>query len=138
MNALASRLRLSVIRLARQIRRRGDDGLSPTLISALFVVEVHGPITPGNLAEHEGIRRPTCTRTIAALEEQGLVQRTPDPLDGRMAWLSVTPTGRKVVARTRRQGNELIARGIRSLQPEDLATLERAAEILDRIAEEER
>ena len=32
--------------------------------------------------------------------DRGLVERIPDPLDGRVSWLSVTPEGRKLLQRS--------------------------------------
>jgi DNA-binding MarR family transcriptional regulator len=133
--ALASSLRLSVTRLARTLRRESATDVSPTLMAALATVETHGPMTPGDLAAHEQIRKPTVTRILGSLVERGLVERTPDPLDGRVAWIQATPAGRKLLSRVRRRHAEYLARKIKRLPPEELQTLERAALILDRITE---
>jgi DNA-binding MarR family transcriptional regulator len=133
--ALASSLRLSVTRLARTLRRESATDVSPTLMAALATVETHGPMTPGDLAAHEQIRKPTVTRILGSLVERGLVERTPDPLDGRVAWIQITPAGRKLLSRVRRRHAEYLARKIKRLAPDELQTLERAALILDRITE---
>jgi DNA-binding MarR family transcriptional regulator len=93
-------------------------------------------MTPGRFARHEQIRKPTATRTIAALVEQGLVERTPDPLDGRVAWLQLSPEGRRLVQRVRRRYDAYLAERIKRLPADELATLERAAAILERITED--
>ena len=95
---LASRLRLSVFRLSRTLRRESQAGVSPTLLAALATIERHGPMTAGDLAAHEQVRKPTVTRILGALVEQGLVERTPDPLDRRVAWVQLTPCGPNVDA----------------------------------------
>ena len=87
--ALASRLRLGVTRLARKLRREGDTGITPTLLAALSTIERHGPVTAGMLAMHEQVEKPTVTRLLAVLEERELIQRTSDPLDGRVAWVQI-------------------------------------------------
>src|SRR5207249_7324420 len=92
--ALAARLRVAGWRFARRMRRESAPGISPTLSAALHTVETHGPITAGQLAAHEHVQKPTMTRTIQAMLDRGLVERIPDPLDGRVSWLSVTPAGR--------------------------------------------
>ena len=135
--ALATRLRSDVWRLARRLRSQAHVDLSPTLQSALGTLDRHGPMTPGGFARHEQIRKPTATRTIAALVEQGLVERTPDPLDGRVSWLQLSPEGRRLVQRLRRRYDAYLAARIKSLPPEDLESLERAAAILERITAEE-
>jgi hypothetical protein len=48
--ALASELRITLARTARHLRRRGDAGLSASLLSALTTIESHGPVTLGALA----------------------------------------------------------------------------------------
>ena len=135
---LASRLRLGVTRLARKLRREGDTGITPTLLAALSTIERHEPLTAGALAAHEQVEKPTVTRLLAVLEERDLIERTPDPLDGRVTWVQITATGRKLLQSTRRRKDGYLAKRIKGLSVDDQATLERAAEILDRLAEEDR
>jgi DNA-binding MarR family transcriptional regulator len=131
---LASRLRVSVWRAARRMRVESSVGISPTLHAALHSVEVHGPITAGQLARHENVRKPTMTRTIHALLDEGLVERTPDPLDGRVSWLQVTPAGAKLLQRARRRQTEFLAARLKKLSDEDREVLDRATVVLDRLA----
>lgn len=134
--ALATRLRTDVWRLARRLRSEAHVALTPTLQSALGTIDRHGPITVGDFARHEQIRKPTATRTVAALVEQGFVERTADPLDGRVTWLQLSPEGRRLVQQVRRRYDAYLAERIKSLPSDELATLERAAAILERITAE--
>lgn len=134
---LASQVRLSVFRLGRKLRREGDADVSPTLLAALATVERHGPMTAGSLAGHEQIRKPTCTRVIVSLVERGLIERTDDPLDGRVTWVQATPAGRKVLQRVRTRHNAYLAKRMKRLSPQELATLEDAARIMERLTEED-
>jgi DNA-binding MarR family transcriptional regulator len=134
--SLATRLRTDVWRLARRLRLQAHVDLSPTLQSALGTLDRHGPMTPGAFARHEQIRKPTATRTIATLVEQGLVERTPDPLDGRVSWLQLSADGRRLVQQVRRRYDAYLAARIKGLPADELATLEKAAAILERITEE--
>ena len=59
----------------------------------------------------------------------------PDPADRRIAWVQLTPTGRSLMRTVRRRTDRYLAQRLRKLDAEDLATLEQAAEILDRITE---
>src|SRR6476661_806340 len=95
--ALAARLRVAGWRFARRMRRESSPGISPTLSAALHTVESQGPITAGQLAAYEHVQKPTMTRTIQAMLDRGLVERIPDPLDGRVSWLSVTAEEREVL-----------------------------------------
>lgn len=132
---LASQLRLSVFRLARKLRREGEPEISSSLLAALSTIERHGTMTAGALAAHEQIQKPTCTRVISDLQALGLIERIPDPLDGRVAWLQVTPAARKLLQRVRMRRNVFLARRMKRLAPEDLDVLGRAVEILDGLIE---
>jgi DNA-binding MarR family transcriptional regulator len=134
---LASRMRVVLWRLTRKMRRGSAPGITPTLHAALHTVELHGPITVGQLSAHEGVAKPTMTRTVQALLEQELISRTIDPLDGRVSWLTVTPQGLKLLQRTRRRTDQFLAKRMKHLSPHELSTLEQAASILERLAEEE-
>ena len=111
--------------------------LSPTLTAALATVEHHGPLTPSELAERERVKRPTATRTVAKLDAAGLIGRTPDPADGRACLVSTTPAGRALLKRIRGRKNAYIARRLRHLDRDEVETLERAADILERMLDEE-
>jgi DNA-binding MarR family transcriptional regulator len=131
---LAARLRVAVWRAARRMRRESAAGLSPTLHAALFTIGTHGPITAGQLAEHEQVRKPTMTRTIAALLERELITRTPDPLDGRVTWLQVTPRGSQLLAQARRRTDEFLSKRLTRLTPRERDVLEEATAILERLS----
>lgn len=134
---LAARLRLAITRTGRRMRQEAGTDLSPSQASALASVDCHGPLTPGELAERERVKRPTATRIVARLSEAGLVERTADPADARSALLSVTPAGRSLAARMRKRKTAYLARRLRGLDAQDLAALERATVILERLLEDE-
>jgi DNA-binding MarR family transcriptional regulator len=140
---VAARLRLAVTRTARRLRQQafeteGRGELSPTLTSALAVVDGQGPLTPSELADRERVKRPTATRIVAKLEQLGLVSRTPDPSDGRAYLVASTAAGRALLRRLRTRKNAYLAKRLRDLDPDDLAALERAAGILEGLLDEER
>lgn len=135
---LPARLRLAITRTARRLRQEAGTDLSPSLTAALATIERRGPLTPSGLAELERIKRPTATRVLRHLEEDGLIERVPDPTDGRAALVSVTPAGREVLKRLRSRKNAYLARRLRELPPEDVEALDRAADVLERLLDEER
>lgn len=137
----AAKLRLAIVRTARRLRQEAAteaSGLTPTSTAALATIERHGPITPSELAAIERVKRPTVTRTLGCLEREGLVDRTPDPADGRSSLVSLNAAGRERLRRLRGRKNAYLARRMRDLSAEEIETLERAAEILDRMREGER
>jgi DNA-binding MarR family transcriptional regulator len=127
-----------ITRTARRLRQQAGTDLGPSQTSALASIERHGPLTPSELAEIERVQRPTATRIVARLEEAGLVDRVADPTDGRSFTVSITGDGRALMNKLRTRKNAYLARRIRGLDPEDLATLDRAAEILEDLLEGER
>lgn len=135
---LAGRLRLAVTRTARRLRQEAGTDLSPSLTAALATIERHGPLTPSGLAELERVQRPTATRMVAKLEERGLVLRTTDPRDGRVSLVAASAAGRSLLKSVRGRKNAYLARRLRGLPEDELADLERAAAILERLLEEER
>ena len=137
----AARLRMAIVRTSRRLRQEAAGAvgeLTPTSAAALVTVERHGPLTPSELAAIERVKRPTATRTLRVLTEAGLVERTPDPEDGRSALVSITAAGRDRLRRMRGRKNAYLARRMRDLPESDVVTLERAAEILEGILEEPR
>jgi DNA-binding MarR family transcriptional regulator len=128
---LAARLRLSVTRLARRLRQQTAEGLTPSQGSALATIERHGSLTPSELASVERIQRPTATRILGALVEQGLVSREADAEDRRSARVTITREGAALLRRNRSRRTAYLARRLERLDAEQLQTLERAAELLE-------
>lgn len=136
----AAHLRTAIVRTARRLRQEGaaeTPGLTPTSVAALATIERHGPMTPSEIAAIERVKRPTITRTLGCLEREGLIDRAPDPADRRSALVSVNAAGRERLRRLRGRKNAYLARRMRDLSDEEVETLERAAEILERMREGE-
>ena len=87
----------------------------------------------GHREQHR--RRPTATRTLGVLTDAGLVVRAPDPVDRRSALVSITPAGQERLRRLRRRKNAYLAKRMHGLAEDDVATLERAAAILEDLLE---
>lgn len=136
----AAHLRTAIVRTARRLRQEAaaeTSGLTPTSVAALATIERHGPLTPSEIAAIERVKRPTITRTLGCLEREGLIDRAPDPADRRSALVSVNAAGRERLRRLRGRKNAYLARRMRYLSDEEVETLERAAEILERMREGE-
>ncbi len=132
--ALASELRLSVMRLARRLRQqRTDSSLSLTQLAALSTLERHGPLTPGELAGHERVSAPSMTRVVASLETVDLITRTGHPTDRRQVLLAPSQAGLDLLRADRRRRDAWLAQRLRSLEPADHEVLRRAADVLDRL-----
>jgi len=132
---LATRLRHVLARSARRLRQEAGTDLSPSLSAALATIDRHGPLTPSELATRERVQRPTITRVAVRLEAQGLVTRAADPADRRSALITVTPAGRALLAAARTRKDAFLSERLDALAPEDRATLERAAALLEGMLE---
>ena len=133
---LASRLRLDISRMARRLRQEAGAELSPSQTAALATIEKHGPLTPSELANRERVQRPTVTRVLGNLEEAGLITRAADPTDRRSSLVSISPEGRALLAAARSRKDAYLSQRLDALDAEDRATLDRAAEILERMLKE--
>jgi DNA-binding MarR family transcriptional regulator len=135
---LTSRLRMVVARMSRRLRQEANEGATPSQLAALVTIERHGPITLGDLAGHERVRPPTMTRIVAGLEETGLVRRDIDPHDRRVARVTITPDGARLLARSRTRKDAFLAALLEHLDPDELAVIERAVPILEQLVEQKR
>lgn len=135
---LAARLRLAITRTARRLRQEAGTDLSPSQTAALATIDGHGPLTPSELASLERVQRPTATRIVARLEQEGLVDRASDPGDGRSFIVTATPEGRGLIRKLRTRKTAYLARRLRELDAEDVSALARAAEILELLQDGER
>ncbi|MFC5824876.1 MarR family winged helix-turn-helix transcriptional regulator [Nonomuraea insulae] len=132
---LASALRVSLARLNRRLRRQAAaHSLTPTQFATLAAVDRHSGITPGELAELEKVQPPSMTRVIAALEERGLVARTPHPTDRRQVTVSVTEAAEKLLKEERRRKEAWLTQRLKELSPEERSILRQAAPILEKLS----
>ncbi|GIJ44432.1 MarR family transcriptional regulator [Virgisporangium aliadipatigenens] len=131
---LAASLRDAIMRLNRRVRRSQPVGdLTVSQVSALNSLEMHGALSPRELAEIERVQPPSMTKIVGKLEERGLVQRTPHPTDGRQVILSCSEAGREMVRSHRRAKDAWLAGRLAELTAEEREVLRRAAELLERI-----
>jgi len=74
-------------------RRLMPLGLTPAHMPVLLALE-GGPQPQKMLAERAGVEQPTMTATLARMERDSLVERHPNPDDGRSMLVSLTPLAR--------------------------------------------
>jgi DNA-binding MarR family transcriptional regulator len=132
---LASRVRLALVPLSRQLRQQNID-LTATQASALATISRRQPLTVGDLARAEHVSSPMITKVVRALEAAGLVRKEVDPVDRRVSLLSLTSDGTKRLERSRTRKNAWLAKRLRSLEASEIAALEAAIPVLERLTAE--
>lgn len=88
-------------RQRERLQRALGLSLSETNLGVLRMVQRHGPIAVSEVARRHEVDLSNASRQLRALEDQGLVTRTVDPDDRRVARVAVTATGRRVLDRAR-------------------------------------
>lgn len=131
---MAERLHAAAVHLSRRLRVEDEArGISGPRLSALSVLVSAGPMRIGELAQIEQVEPPTMTRLVDAMERDGQVTRAPDPEDRRAVRLRATAKGERALAKARAQRVAMLAAGVRTLSPTQLAALARGMEVLEGI-----
>jgi DNA-binding MarR family transcriptional regulator len=134
---VAAALRASVglhVRRLRQVQVEGELTLSES--SALANLVTDGPTTSAELARRGRISPQSMGATLAGLEARGLIERSPDPADGRRVLLSLTPAGRRTRASRKAARTEQLATVlVKDFTAEELRQLQVASTLLERLAQ---
>jgi DNA-binding MarR family transcriptional regulator len=132
---LADRFRLALTRIHRRLRQQTGAGLTPSQAAALASTDRLGSPTLGELAALEAVQPPSMTRIVAALEEKGLVSRVVDPADRRVARVTVSELGAKVLEENRSLKTAFLAQQLHRLTPADRRSLAELTDLLERLGE---
>lgn len=133
---LAGELRTVINRLSFHLRTPAmERGITPTRLSTLVALERSGSLRPGELAGWLGITAASMSRLCDALEDSGLVRRTPDPDDHRATRLSLTGHGEAELRRVRRAGTAELMDDIARLPRRQRGALEEALPVLVALAD---
>jgi DNA-binding MarR family transcriptional regulator len=104
--------------------------------SALSRVARGGPMTATALAKQEQISPQSIGATLATLEHRGLIERSPDPGDGRRIIVTLTEAGRAAVDAKRAARNAKLSETLSAHFSEaERAQLRELAPLIERLAE---
>ncbi|WP_421740248.1 MarR family transcriptional regulator [Cellulomonas sp.] len=128
-------LRVLLGRLVRRLREVYDtSALTPSQLSVLSRLGTAGAASASDLATAEGVRPQSVATILTALEAQGLIDRNPDPHDGRRLLISLTPAGRERAEGVRQVREEWLARAFQDrFTAAERATVLDALTLLDRL-----
>jgi DNA-binding MarR family transcriptional regulator len=129
-------IRFGVMHLAQRMRlERGEDALSASKLILLGWLMRKGPLTPTELAALERVRPQSLTRTLASLEEDGLISRRPGTSDRRQSVIAITEQGNAAVSHDMRQRDAWLATVMTErLSPSESAMLRLAVQLMERLA----
>jgi DNA-binding MarR family transcriptional regulator len=101
----------------------------------LHTLARRSPLRLGELTATEQVTQSAITQMVTRLENDGLVERRPDPRDGRAVLVHITPAGAEVVAARRTDRVARLAPILQRLSAEERAAIAAALPALRRIAE---
>ncbi|GAA4584105.1 MarR family transcriptional regulator [Actinocorallia cavernae] len=103
-------VRAVISRLRRRILKASEaEDITLGQASVLARLADKGGVTASELATAEGVRHQSMTAMVAALVALGLVERAPDPDDGRRLLIELTAAGRRRVEKGRQARTEWLA-----------------------------
>ena len=116
------------------LRRMDSAGELTSQQISLMAMLKDGGVRMSTIAANLGVRTPTATQSVDRLMKAGLVKRQADPADARAVLVSLTSHGVAAMAAEDRHRNHLVATVLARLDPEELAALEAALPVLEKLA----
>jgi DNA-binding MarR family transcriptional regulator len=122
--------------LVRRVRAAAaSHELSLTESTVMGRLDREGPATIADLARAESMKPQSMGATVAALEEMGLIERSPHPTDGRQMNVALTRKGSAVRKSAGDAKRTWLAQAIAQLDDDEQETLFRAGEIIRRLVQ---
>ena len=130
-------LRVLFGRLRRRLKEVASVGdLTASQTSVLSRLVKDGPATASDLAAAERVRPQSVAATLAALHERGLIERRPDPADGRRQLISLSEAGDEMLAGGRQAREEWLTRAFQErFTAAERATVAAALALLERLTD---
>jgi DNA-binding MarR family transcriptional regulator len=124
-------------RLRRRLREVASDGggeLTPSQVAVFSLLAKEGASSASVLAAAEGVRPQSMAAILAALDAHGLIERRPDPEDGRRQLITLSAAGHERVLGDRQSRAEWLARRLHEdFTEQERQTLIAAAALLERL-----
>src|SRR5258707_7581029 len=121
------------IRMLRRLRRVDDaHGFSQPRASALSVLVFRGPQSLGELAAAEGVKPPTMSRLVKAMQAEGLLESEAAEHDQRAVRIAASTRGRRLMLRGRAKRLAAIRELLRDASAGEKKALEMVVGLLGR------
>ena len=107
-------------------------GLELSAYATLRLLDAEGPLRASTIGERFGLDKSTVSRQLARLIDWGLVERTPDPSDGRAHLVAITPTGHQRLTGITEERTHELRRLLERWNDDDLAEFGRLLELFNK------
>ncbi|HSZ72716.1 MAG TPA: MarR family transcriptional regulator [Cytophagaceae bacterium] len=135
---LASSLRTVISTLHKSLRKQ----MSPTKTYSMTELETiahlsrQSSLLPTELADLTRVKTQSMSQILKKLEEQDLIKRTPVKEDKRKVFVSLTTTGKKMVEKTKHEGDEWLKSVMeKSLTEKEKELLVKVLPVLNKLIE---
>ena len=128
-------LRVAIARIYRSLRLSAASEITPSQGSVLFRIERCEPVRMGVLAQLERITPATLSKVVDSLVFLNLVEREPDPLDGRVTLLRLSDDGRALVSSQRAASTLVLDDALAKLTATQRKALTQALPAIESLAE---
>ncbi|MDT5410385.1 MAG: hypothetical protein QOG14_2605 [Mycobacterium sp.] len=130
------RLGLRYLTLAYRVRKVVDkhmvtSGLSLARWKVLEILDAKGSIRQKALAQELGFAERSITQAVESLASDGLVERTPDPADGRAKLVTLTDEGAAALAAGTKAGAKVLQRIFGTVDRKQLEGLDELLNVID-------
>jgi MarR family transcriptional regulator, lower aerobic nicotinate degradation pathway regulator len=116
-------LRLASQRHATIFQALTINGLTPTQFSALIRISEQGKCSQNRLGRLAAMDVATIKGVVDRLRQKGLIAVEPDPNDKRRTLISLSPTGKDLVARMQDVGHAITAETLNPLSAVEQRTM---------------
>ncbi|GAB3074097.1 MULTISPECIES: MarR family winged helix-turn-helix transcriptional regulator [unclassified Phycicoccus] len=128
---LLRRARSSQQRTASQVHPDLDASGYAVLVTVRDLAEAGGGARGGDISDVLGLHKSTMSRNLAVLEELGLIERIPDPLDARARQVRLTAEGSRALEESFEGRRERLRQQLTTWETQDIAELARLLRLLN-------
>lgn len=135
-DAAAADLLTACGQLIRRLRAESNNQeLSWSQMAVLARLEANGPTSIADMARAESVKPQSMGVTLSVMEDEGLVERTPHPTDGRQFLFRLTADGVEARRRVRAAKQTWLASAVGTLTADEQRDLVAAADVIRRLAD---
>jgi DNA-binding MarR family transcriptional regulator len=136
METAVNELMAAVGQLLRRLRSEtNSDDFNLSQLSALARLDQNGAMTTADLARVESMKPQSMGAILAALEQEGLVERRAHPTDGRQILFGMTSEGAEIRRQRGIAKREWLLEAMAKLDAAELKTIMDAIPLIKRLGE---